>query len=895
MKINKILIIFIFIILNTITLFSYTEYQGYTIKAIRFEGLKFYTPENLKDNMQSTEGQPFSPYYINKDFKRIYSLGAFKDIKMYVQKAQDNQVVITFKVNEYPKIDEVIFEGVDELSDSDVSDVMRLREDSHYNPAYIPRDRKEIIKLYKEKGFLYTRVSFKMEKSDEPNKVVLKVVLNEGEKILIEQITIYGTKNLDKSEVKKIMENSETTLLGGDQTYSEHKKKSDIQRVLSYARWKGYLFARVVRYDVKIDWVDPEFKDKRGYYIEVEIEEGEKWKMGKITFKGNKLFTSRELRGLMQIKQGDTYDELKFKKSLQAIYDSYRTQGYIYTKITIIETYDRKNNVVSFLFDIFDGDRAHIETIIFRGNTKTKSYVLDRELRIWEGEVFNIARINVSKFLLNRLGYFKKVDMDIRPSSEEGLVDLIFTVEPQRTGMISFGGGYGTLSGFTIFTEVSEKNFLGRGYTISARGEYGQYTKELRLSWSSRYLTRYLPISWGVSAGIRWQRRMTVPYYDRNGDGKPDKLVAKGDGSGDFVLVQSSGRGEGQAAGSHTTNNAYGGSTNYDLQYVSEDEWLNYIDYDKNGDFALSPTTDASTEERYYDEFNIFARFNIGYSFANFFHIGTGYSFTATQLSNVNPYGNADWWNDYNYITDGNDGTSYQTYITVSNLYEELPGAKTTLKNALTTEHWLFTSRVPVSISFNNTDDNFNPTTGLSASATWSFVGLGGDVKYNLLNVETAFYIPLPLNFVWANRVGMAIIFPWFNQEHPLVLEGSKLSFDGINEGRGWQDYIYYDRYRGYGKVVLSSELRWPIPATNKILWWVFFFDGIGINNYPKGGRLPGNLSNEYIFSWGFGLRIQIPMFPIRLYGAQRLEWVNGTLKPASDSLEFVFSIAGYF
>jgi outer membrane protein assembly complex protein YaeT len=712
--------------------------------------------------------------------------------------------------------------------------------------------------------------------------------------------------------MKKVMENTESTLSGGEKTYSEFKKKTDIERILYFARWKGYIFARVLRYDVRIDWVDPEFKDKRGYYIEIEIEEGPRYNVGSIDFQGNQLYTDYELKQLLQFKKGDVYDELKFKKTLQSVYDTYRTQGYIYTKVTVIEKYDREKKIVNFLFNIFDGDRAHIETILFRGNTKTKSYVIDRELRIWEGEIFNIARINRSKERINKLGFFKNVNMDIRPSSEEGLVDLIFTLEPQRTGMISVGGGYGTVSGFSGFVEVTENNLAGKGYRISARGEIGQRLREIKLSFGSAYITKYTPISYSLSVGFRWQKRQFVPYYDRNGDGVKDKMIVSG--TGNLLLVQNQNEVIARAnelgltgsaynsfvnASSYSAANPYDGSLiNYTLDNTYDEQaWLNLTDYDPNGDGVYSPNSaDYYTSDRYYKEYVLFGGGNIGIAFAEYFSVFTGYGLSATKLYTINSISGSPlyYWKTADTTVAGTAFYGSMPYMYLNNIYDAT-GDKTSFKNALLNKNWLLTSKIPVGFTFDSTDNNFNPTKGMSFKFTWAFNGVGGDVKFNEMSVEINYYIPLPFRLVWANRIGTQMILPWFGHSKPLALEGNKLSFDGQNEARGWQDFAYYDQYIGFGKIVLSTEIRWPIPETKDMLYWVFFFDVAGMNNDKRGSRLPTNIENEYVFSWGFGLRVQIPMLPIRLYGAKRMLWKNGRLVGQGKGLEFVFSIAGYF
>ncbi len=52
----------------------------------------------------------------------------------------------------------------------------------------------------------------------------------------------------------------------------------------------------------------------------------------------------------------------------------------------------------------------------------------------------------------------------------------------------------------------------------------------------------------------------------------------------------------------------------------------------------------------------------------------------------------------------------------------------------------------------------------------------------------------------------------------------------------------------------------------------------------------------NFRYSWGFGLRIQIPVLPLRLYFAQRLRYTGVEerpfgLYPDNNSFQFVFGI----
>ena len=131
-------------------------------------------------------------------------------------------------------------------------------------------------------------------------------------------------------------------------------------------------------------------------------------------------------------------------------------RGYIFARITPLEYIDKESRKISFVFDIYEGDKAHVERIFISGNDKTREHVIRRELVIREGEIFNADKIRLSAENLMRLNYFKNVIPEPRQGSVEGLMNLVFKVEEQQTGMVQAGAGYGTQSGFTLNFEIKE-------------------------------------------------------------------------------------------------------------------------------------------------------------------------------------------------------------------------------------------------------------------------------------------------------------------------------------------------------------------------------------------------------------------------------------------------------
>ncbi|MBU1076230.1 MAG: BamA/TamA family outer membrane protein, partial [Spirochaetes bacterium] len=158
-----------------------------------------------------------------------------------------------------------------------------------------------------------------------------------------------------------------------------------------------------------------------------------------------------------------------------------------------------------------------IEDIIVRGNTKTKDYVITRELLVKEGEIFNARKIRRSQEKIYNLGFFKTVNLDIKPGSAEGLMNLIIEVEEQLTGLITLGIVYGTVDGWGGYEEVSENNLFGRGIRIHERIEYQQYKQNYEVGMSYPWIFGS-PNTFSLSVFYRNNARIRTTSIKSNED-----------------------------------------------------------------------------------------------------------------------------------------------------------------------------------------------------------------------------------------------------------------------------------------------------------------------------------------------------------------------------------------
>ena len=271
--------------------------------------------------------------------------------------------------------------------------------------------------------------------------------------------------------------------------------------------------------------------------ITIVIEEGKPWKFGGITFEGNKIYSDSELQSLVQQKIGDTFNQTQFQMDYQRITDLYFENGYIFNSFVYDEIKDDENKSVSYKVTITERDRAHIENIIIRGNDKTKSYVIRREIPLDEGEVFSKKKIMQGVMNLHNLQFFDAVEPNTYPGSEDGLMDLVIDVSEGKTSDISFGLSFSGGPDFPISGQVkwNDRNFLGRNQTLGVDVSVSPDIQNVNLRFTE---PRLFGLRWSGGVYMGWSHninRRIDQDLDGNGIADPYNTWQEYDETGQVV------------------------------------------------------------------------------------------------------------------------------------------------------------------------------------------------------------------------------------------------------------------------------------------------------------------------------------------------------------------------
>lgn len=487
-------------------------YYGKKIRSIDFNGL---------ENVSSLEMEGVTSSYIGKEFSdelyfdllnRIFSLEFFDDITSDAVPgdAKGESVVIKFTVKERPFVSSIKFNGNRHIGASELKQVVSIKERDIFNSSKVLLDERAVRDAYLKKGYTNVRVTSYTEEDPEGGiKLIFKV--SEGRPTVLKSVSFMGNQVVASKTLKSLLSMKEVGLISKG-SFQESQLEADKMAILAYYQNRGYVdvsildVVRTVSYNEKDDC--DELK------LQFVIQEGSQYTFTGIKFNGNNIFPTEKLRSLIRMQEGDVFNQERFQEGIYAITDLYYENGYTSNGFDPSISKDPETRQISVNFTILERPRSHIENIILRGNTRTKDYVILRELPLETGDIFSKAKITTGLRNLYNLQFFSAIVPEIVAGSEENLVDLILNVEEQSTTSVEFGLTFSGLADpdavpVSLFLKWQNSNFMGTGKAISTTAELSTDTQSLSFGYADSWLWG-MPVSVNVSAGVE-HSSLTTP------------------------------------------------------------------------------------------------------------------------------------------------------------------------------------------------------------------------------------------------------------------------------------------------------------------------------------------------------------------------------------------------
>ncbi|HWY15168.1 MAG TPA: outer membrane protein assembly factor BamA [Rhizomicrobium sp.] len=452
---------------------------GPTIKRIVVQGAQRVEPATVLSYVSIREGDPYDEQSADRSFKTLFATGLFADVKLNWDGS-----TLTINVVENPIINQVVFEGNDKVSEKDLNKEVQMKPRTVFTRAKVQADVARIIELYRRNGKFAATVDPQIIQRPQ-NRVDLIFSINEGPTTGVARISFIGNRHFSDSQLREQIATEESAwwrILSSNDNYDPDRLTFDREQLRRFYLQRGYADFRVVSAVAELT------PDRQNFYITFTIEEGDVYKFGKVVIDSKiKELTPANLRPLVPIVDGATYNAELVDKSIDALTNAAGTKGYAFAEIHPRIKRNHETRTIDVVFDIAQGSRVYIEKINIIGNSRTLDKVIRREFRLVEGDAFNRVLVDRSRTRIRALGYFKDVDVKPLPGSQPDRTVLQVNVTEQSTGELQLGAGYSSTSSFVGQFSYTERNLFGRGQYLRASIEASSISKEAQLSFTEPY------------------------------------------------------------------------------------------------------------------------------------------------------------------------------------------------------------------------------------------------------------------------------------------------------------------------------------------------------------------------------------------------------------------------
>lgn len=462
-----------------------------TIKEVLIEGNERIGALAITKKLLSRAGNDLSTDDLREDIHTIYDMGYFSDVIAKLIDRADGKVLI-FEVTEKPFISSVSIEGNKDVKDEPIEEVLTVKRSTLIDHTIIKEDAERIRILYTQRGYYMAKITPRI--ALEGSGASVTFVIDEGDQVKVRSITITGNDAFSKRKIRKIMGTKKAglfTFITNSGTFDEYVFENDLDVLIDKYYNKGYVESKITDKRVMLS------EDKRWFDITIEMEEGNRYRLGKIDITGDTaLFTEKKLFKTLSMKEGRVFSRAELTEGLDDLRYLYGDEGFAYAEVQPSTRLNPTAKTLDLTVDINKKEPVYIERIDMRGNTRTRDKVIRRELELGEGDLYSATKLRHSRNNLRRLGYFNDMQINKSVGTTPNKMKLDIDVKERPTGAVTFGLGYSSVDKMTTTASISQSNLLGTGLKLNASGNVSSNSSRYVIGFTEPWLFEK-PISAG--------------------------------------------------------------------------------------------------------------------------------------------------------------------------------------------------------------------------------------------------------------------------------------------------------------------------------------------------------------------------------------------------------------
>lgn len=406
-----------------------------------------------------TAGRATTEAEINEAIQRLIATGLFEDVRITRRGGG-----FLIEVVENPTINQIAIEGNDRIDDETLFGLIALQPRQPYTRSAAEADARLIVEAYSRSGRIQATVEPKIIRLED-NRVDLVYEVSEGRVTEIQRITFSGNQAYSDRRLRRVLESSQAGLFAfifTSDVYDPDRLELDKQQLRDFYLNRGYIDMQVRSASAELS------RERNAFFLAFDIFEGPQYTYGDsfVTTVARGLDPA-EFEALIDLRPGDVYSARRVERVVERMTFLAGQSGFAFVEVVPRVTRNPDTLTADIEFELLEGPRVFVERIDIRGNSQTLDRVIRRQFRLVEGDPFNAREVREAENRIRALRYFDRVEIRVREGSAPDRAVITVDVEEAATGNLSFGASFSSSEGLAGTVSLTERNFLGRGQSIS--------------------------------------------------------------------------------------------------------------------------------------------------------------------------------------------------------------------------------------------------------------------------------------------------------------------------------------------------------------------------------------------------------------------------------------------
>ncbi|MGH8426482.1 MAG: outer membrane protein assembly factor BamA [Gammaproteobacteria bacterium] len=458
---------------------------SFIVQNIQVIGLERISKTTVLTYMPGIDvGQTVGSADISKAIRSLYQTGFFTQVQFRRERS-----TLIILVHERPTIAEVVLSGNKAIKTDALQKGLEqagLTKGSFFNRSALNGIEGSLIQTYFDHG----RYGVQIHSTIKPlpnNRVLIAIKIKEGAAAKVLSINFTGNKAFDSGTLRgqfKLTTPGWFTWLSDKDKYEEEKLSGSLENLRSFYMDRGYADFRIDSVQVQIS------PNKSGIYINVNLHEGDKYKVGSVKLLGEFPIGEKKLEDLLFLKPGDTFSMKLANAQAELLTNELGNYGYGFAEVNPLPQPDQKTHTVEMVFYVKPGQRVYVRHVVFSGAPGTDDSVFRREMRQSEGSWLNNVNLKRSRIRIQRLPFVDTVDLKpVKVPGSPDQVDLNVNVNERQSGTANVSLSYSGYYGFGVGADVALSNLFGEGKQLHFDVNKNSVLTSATASYTNPYVT----------------------------------------------------------------------------------------------------------------------------------------------------------------------------------------------------------------------------------------------------------------------------------------------------------------------------------------------------------------------------------------------------------------------